>query len=85
MEHDWTDRDGRRWFVHAYNSGGAMATEGQIPDAGKDMIRFRRADSSDGHAVETGDLRDPNEMTDEELQQLLDQAKRGAEELEGKS
>ncbi len=74
MEHEWKDRDRRRWFVHAYNSGGAMATEGQIPDAGKDMIRFRRADSSEGHAVETGDLRDPNEMTDEELQELLDKA-----------
>lgn len=74
MEHDWTDRDGRRWFVHAYNSGGAMATGGQIPDAGKDMIRFRHADSSEGHALETGDLRDPNEMTDEELQELLDRA-----------
>ncbi len=85
MDHDWMDRDGQRWHVRAYNSGGAMGTEGQIPDAGKDMIRFRRHDSSDGHAVNTRNLRDPNEMNDEELQQLLDQAKRGAEELEGKS
>jgi len=35
-----------------------------------------------GFAVETQDLRDPDEMTDEELQELLDQAKL-AEELEG--
>ncbi len=82
MQHDWTDRDGRRWFVHAYNSGGAMATGGQIPDAGRDMIRFRRHDSSGGYAVETRDLWDPDEMTDEELQELLDQAK-GVEELKG--
>ena len=83
MERGWKDRDGQRWFVRAYNSGGAMGTEGQIPDAGKDMIRFRRSDSSDGYAVETRDLRYPNEMTDEELQGLLDQAKGVAEELEG--
>jgi len=82
MQHDWTDRDGRRWFVHAYNSGGAMATEGQLPDAGKNMIRFRLHDASDAYAVETQDLRDPDEMTDEELRELLDQAKL-AEELEG--
>ncbi len=82
MQHDWTDRDGQRWHVGAYNSGGAMATGGQVPDAGKDMIRFRRHDGSDGYAVETQDLWDPDEMTDEEFQELLDQAKR-AEELEG--
>ncbi len=83
MEHDWTDpRDGERWLVRAYNIGGAMATAGQIPDAGRDMIRFRRPDGSDGYAVKTGDLRDPKDMTDEELQELLDQAKL-AEELEG--
>ncbi len=76
MERDWTDKDGQRWLVRAYHMGGAMATApgGQIPDAGKDKIRFRYADSSEGHAVETGDLRDPNEMTDEELQELLDKA-----------
>ena len=33
------------------------------------------------YAVETRHLRDPSEMTDEELQELLDQA-RGTEELE---
>ncbi len=82
MERVWTDRDGERWHVRAYNSGGAMATGGQIPDAGKDMIRFRRHDASGAYTVETRDLRDPNEMTDEELQELLDQAK-AAEELEG--
>ena len=82
MEHGWTDRDGERWYVRAYNTGGAMATGGQIPDAGKDMIRFRPPYSADGYAVETGDLRHPSEMTDEELQELMDQAKL-AEELEG--
>ena len=82
MVRNWTDKDGQRWYVRAYNSSAAMATGGQIPDAGKDMMSFRRFDSSDSYAVETGDLRDPNEMTDEELQELLDQAK-GAEELEG--
>ena len=46
------------------------------------MIRFRIPDFSDGYAVETRDLRDPSEMTDEELQELLDQAKL-AEELGG--
>ena len=79
MEHGWTDRVGQRWYVLTYNSGGAMGTGGQIPDAGKNMIRFRIPDGSDGYAVETQDLLDPNEMTDEELQELLDQA----EELEG--
>ncbi len=82
MEHDWTDRDGQRWLVRAYSTGGAMATAGQIPDAGKDKIRFRRPDGSDGYAIDTGDLRDPNERTDEDLQELLDQAQ-AAEELEG--
>ncbi len=81
MDHEWTDKDGQRWHIRAYNSSGSMAIGGQIPDAGKDTIRFRRHDASDAYAVETGDLRDPNEMTDEELQELLDQAK--AEELEG--
>ena len=76
MQHDWTDRDGQRWHVYAYNIGG------QIPDAGKDMVRFRRHDGSDGHFVETQDLWDPDEMTDEALQELLDQAKL-AEGLEG--
>ncbi len=73
MERDWTDRDGQRWLVRAYHTGGAMATApgGQIPDAGKDKIRFRRPDGSDGYAIDTGDLRDPNE----DLQELLDQAK----------
>ena len=82
MDRDWTDRDGQRWHVRAYKSSGAMATGGQIPDAGRDMIRFRRHDSSESYAVETRNLRNPNEMTDEELQQLLDQVE-GAEELEG--
>ena len=82
MERVWTDRDWESWHVRAYNSGGAMATEGQIPDAGKDMIRFRLHDASDAYAVETQDLRDPDDMTDEELQELLDQAKL-AGELEG--
>ena len=82
MDRNWTDRDWQKWHVRAYNSGGAMATGGQIPDAGKDMISFRRHDESDGYSVETQDLRDPNEMTDEDLQELLDQAK-GADELEG--
>ncbi len=81
MKREWTDRDGERWHVHAHNSGMAMATGGQIPDAGKDMISFRRHDESDGYSVETQDLRDPNKMTDEDLQELLDQAQ--AEELEG--
>ncbi len=74
MKCEWTDKDGQRWHVHAYNGGVAMGTAGQIPDAGKDMIRFRRHDGSHGYAVETGDLRDPSEMTDEELHELLDQA-----------
>ena len=81
MEHVWTDRDGERWHVLAYSSG-AMATGGQIPAAGKDMITFRRHDYSENYPIETRDLLDPNEMTDEDLQELLDQAK-GAEELEG--
>ena len=81
MKRDWTDRDGERWHVHAYNSGAAMATGGQIPDAGKDMITFRRYDYSENYPIETRDLLDPHEMTDEDLQELLDQA-RGAEELE---
>ncbi len=34
MDHEWIDRDGAMWHVRAYNSGGAMATGGQIPDAG---------------------------------------------------
>ena len=72
MERDWTDRDGQKWHVRGYSSGGAMATEGQIPDAGKGIIRFRRPDGLEDYAVETRDLRDPNEMTDEELQELLD-------------
>ena len=58
-----------------------MATGGQIPDAGKDMITFRRYDYSENYPIETRDLLDPHEMTDEDLQELLDQA-RGAEELE---
>ncbi len=58
-----------------------MATGGLIPDAGKDMIRFRRHDASDGYAAETRGLRDPKEMTAEDLQELLDQAQ-GADELE---
>ena len=37
MKREWTDRDGERWHVRAYNSGGAMAIGDQIPDAGKDM------------------------------------------------
>ena len=83
MERDWTGRDGQRWHGRAYGSAGAMATGGQIPDAGTDIIKFQHPDDPDVyHVVETGDLRDPNEMTDEELQELLDQAK-GAEELEG--
>ena len=82
MKREWTDRDGERWHVRAYNSGGAMAIGDQIPDAGKDMIRFRRHDYSESYSIETRDLRYPNEMTDEELQELLDQAK-GTEELEG--
>ena len=83
MDHEWMDRYGEIWHVRAYNSGGAMATEGQLPDAGKDMIRFRLHDASDAYAVETQDLRDPDDMTDEELQELLDQAVKLAEELEG--
>ena len=43
------------------------------------MIRFRRHDGSESYSVETRDLRDPNEMREEELQELLDQAK-GSEE-----
>ena len=82
MKRSWTDRDGERWHVHAYNSGAAMATGGQIPDAGEDMITFRRYDDPESYPIETRHLRDPNEMTDEELQELLDQA-RGTEELEG--
>ncbi len=78
MDYEWMDKDGQRWHVHAYNSVGAMATAGRIPDAGENRIRFRRHDASDGYTVET---QDPNEMTDDALQELLDQAK-GAEELE---
>ena len=73
---NWTDRDGEKWHVRAYTSGGAMGTGGQIPDAGKDYIKFQRPDDPQPYVVETRYLRDPNDMTDEELQELLDQAKR---------
>ncbi len=78
---DWTDRDGYRWYVRATSPGGAMATAGQTPDAGKNMIRFQRHNSSERYTVETLYFRDPNKISNEDLQQLLDQAK--AEELEG--
>ena len=82
MKRDWTDGDGQRWHVRAYNSVASMAMGGRIPDAGKNVITFRRHDTSDGYPIETRDLRYPNEMTDEKLQELLDQAKLG-KELEG--
>ena len=78
---DWTDRDGYRWYVRGTSPGGAMATAGQIPDAGKNVIRFQRHNSSESYTVETLYFRDPNKISNEDLQQLLDQAK--AEELEG--
>jgi hypothetical protein len=74
MERDWTDRDGQAWHVRAYNAGGGMASGGGIPDPGKDMIRFRLPDGSATYAIETHNLRDPSDMTDEELQELLDRA-----------
>ena len=82
MKREWKDRDGQRWQVRAYNSSAAMAMGGQTPDPGKNVIRFRRYDTSDAYSVETGDLRHPNEMTDGELQEWLDEAK-PAEKLEG--
>ena len=45
------------------------------------MIRFQRHNSSESYTVETLYFRDPNKISNEDLQQLLDQAK--AEELEG--
>jgi len=74
MKREWTDRDGQRWQIRAYDRGAAMAMEGRIPDAGKNVITFRRYDTSDAYPVETTDLRYPNEMTDEGLQERLDEA-----------
>ena len=74
MERDWTDKDGQEWHIRAYGTAG-MATGGQIPNAGKDYIKFQRPNDSQPYVVKTRYLRDPNEMTDEELQELLDQAK----------
>lgn len=79
MERYWTDpRNGKTWHVRAYNSGPAMATAGQIPDAGEDMIEFRypnKHSPTEGYATKNPGLRDPSEMTDRELQDLLDRAR----------
>jgi hypothetical protein len=74
MERDWTDRDGQVWHVRAHNTGGGMASGGGIPDPGKDLLTFRLPDGSASYDIDNLNLRDPNDITDEELQGLLDQA-----------
>jgi len=80
MGHEWTDtRDETRWDVRNMATG-AMATGGEIPDAGRTMIRFRGLDVrgvSEVYDTENPFSRAPEEMTDSELQTLLDRARAG--------
>ena len=76
MQYQWTDGEGDGWLVSADNSGAAKATGGpECSDAGTSMISFPSLDGSGIYVVETGDLRDPSDIPDEGLQELLDWAR----------
>ncbi len=76
MQYQWTDREGGRWLVSADNSGAAKATGGpEFSDAGTSMISFHSLDGSGIYAIGTWDLRDPSDIPDEGLQELLDWAR----------
>lgn len=79
MERNWTDpRHGKSWHIYTYNTTPAMATGGQVPDAGEEMIGFRhpcRSNPVEGYAKRFDG--DPNTLTDSELKRLLDEARAG--------
>lgn len=72
-EHEWTDpRDGTKWQVRAYDAGPAAAAV-HTPDAFEDAIRFRSDPAT--YLIPNDDARRPDELSDEELQDLLDAAR----------
>ena len=59
----------------SFNSGAAKATRGpEFSDAGTSMTSFHSLDGSGIYAIGTWDLRDPSDIPDENLQELLDWA-----------
>lgn len=75
MRRSWTDRDGVEWQVDVVMT---VSTAG--PFLSGKHIQFRRV--SDGHGVGTRyeDWGPVKDLTDVELQHLLDHARRGAGE-----
>lgn len=71
MGHQWTDGEGGRWLVQAEDQAVAKG----IPDLGTSIISFHSLHRSGNYAIETWELRDPSDIPDEDLQELLDRAR----------